>query len=292
MKRILTTLCALAVAMAAAVPVLAAEQNPSRCYPVSIEEYMDENSGTHRVEKIYQLSADDDPAIIPTEDFEQEGYIYTLLDMTRQDQTETDSKLYTEPVTLESKNKDMEKILPLLPASREVTTEDGYTGILVLDTASVQVEAAGYGTSSKSVTATRSYPNLSDADTAFVPKTVEDNGRTLTLADVQWQEAGGFYHATATYTGTATNKYVTGYVVTANYTGEVSKTTSDTVVYTAIFSGEEISEEISESEIEQPATTLNFDSLKYPLIIAGSVMTLTSVGVFTFQKINKRRICH
>jgi hypothetical protein len=253
---------------------------------------MDENSDTHRVKKIYQLSADDDPAIIPTEDFEQEGYTYTLLDMTRQDQTESDSKLYTEPVTLESKNKDMEKILPLLPASREVTTEDGYTGILVLDTASVQVEAAGYGTSSKSVTATRSYPNLSDADTAFVPKTVEDNGHTLTLADVQWQEAGGFYHATATYTGIATNKYVTGYVVTANYIGEVSKTTSDTVVYTAIFSGEEISEEISESEIEQPVTTLNFDSLKYPLIIAGSVMTLTSVGVFTFQRINKRRLCH
>jgi hypothetical protein len=90
---------------------------------------------------------------------------------------------------------------------------------------------------------------------------------------------------------TATNKYVTGYVVTANYTGEVSKTTSDAVVYTAIFSGEEIPEEISESEIEQPATTLNFDSLKYPLIIAGSVMTLTSVGVFAFQKINKRRLC-
>ena len=37
-----------------------------------------------------------------------------------------------------------------------------------------------------------------------------DGGRTLTLADVQWLEAGEFYNATASYTGTATSKYATG----------------------------------------------------------------------------------
>lgn len=204
-------------------------------YPTDIVEYTE---GEHpRLEKIYILTAGDDPAAIPTADFQREGRTYTLLDLTRRDHTETDAKLHTEAVTLESKSKDMDKILPLLPTTKEITTEDGYTGLLTLDTASIQVEAAGYGSSSRTVTATRSYPNLSDADAAFVPKTTEDNGRTLELADVQWQEAGGFYHATATYTGTATSKYATGYTVTANYTGEVSKVSSDTVIYTAIFSG-------------------------------------------------------
>lgn len=224
------TLAALLACAALSCSALAAE-----LYPTDIVEYTE--GDRPRLEKVYILSAADDPAAIPTADFDREGHAYTLLDLTRRDQTETDAKLHTEAVTVESKSRDMDKILPLLPTTKEVTTEDGYTGVLTLDTASVQVEAAGYGTSSRTVTATRSYPNLSDADTAFVPKTTEDNGRTLELADVQWQEAGGFYHATATYTGTATSKYATGYTVTANYTGEVSKVSNDAVIYTAIFSG-------------------------------------------------------
>ena len=124
----------------------------------------------------------------------------------------------------------------MLAATCEATTEDGYTGVLTLDTASIQVEASGYGTSTRNVSATRSYPNLSEADVSLVPKSIEDSGRTLTLADVDWQEAGGFYNATATYTGTATSKYATGYTVTAEYSGEVSRTTNDTVTYAAVFS--------------------------------------------------------
>ncbi|MCQ4720827.1 hypothetical protein NE659_26570, partial [Flavonifractor plautii] len=94
---------------------------------------------------------------------------------------------------------------------------------------------SGYATSTRNVSATRSYPNLSEADVSLVPKSSEDSGRTLTLADVQWQEAGGFYNAAATYTGTASSKYATGYTVMADYAGEVTKTTSGTVLYTAVF---------------------------------------------------------
>lgn len=78
------------------------------------------------------------------------------------------------------------------------------------------------------------YPNLSDADTSLIPRTIQDGGRTLTLADVQWQEAGGFYNATATYSGTASSKYATGYVATVEYKGEVTRTSCDTVLYTEI----------------------------------------------------------
>lgn len=42
------------------------------------------------------------------------------------------------------------------------------------------------------------------------------------LADVQWQEAGTFYNATATYTGTASGRSVTEYTVTVEYSGEVN----------------------------------------------------------------------
>lgn len=212
-------------------------------YPTEVNEYA---SGEEmRLERTYCLSPTDNPASIPVGDFDREGWHYTLLDVTRQENSKSDEKDYAETYTLNMDTKDMEKIMPQLVAERTVTTEDGYTGTLVLDTSSIKVEAAGYNTSTKTVTATRTYPNLSDADISFVPKSITDNGRTMELADVQWQESDGFYHASATYTGKVSNKYATGYIVTADYSGEVVRTTMDDTIYTAIFSGTPIQPERS-----------------------------------------------
>lgn len=230
MKRTAALCLAALLACSLTIPAVAADI----LYPVEVTEYMEGDSS--RLKKIYVLTPADDPSLIPTEDFDREGQTYTLLDITRQDQVETDTRDYTETVTLESKTKDMDAILPQLTATLEVDTEEGYTGVLTLDTASIQVEAAGYSTSTRTVTAARTYPNLSDADVSLIPKSIEDGGRTLELADVQWQEAGEFYTANATYTGTASSKYATGYTVTAEYSGEVSRTTNDTVTYAAVFS--------------------------------------------------------
>ncbi len=230
MKRTAALCLTALLACSLAIPAMAADV----LYPVEVTEYMEGDSS--RLKKIYVLTPTDDPSLIPTEDFDREGQTYTLLDITRQDQVETDTRDYTETVTLESKTKDMDAILPQLTATLEVDTEEGYTGVLTLDTASIRVEAAGYSTSTRTVTAARTYPNLSDADVSLIPKSIEDGGRTLELADVQWQEAGEFYTANATYTGTASSKHATGYTVTAEYSGEVSRTTNDTVTYAAVFS--------------------------------------------------------
>lgn len=213
-------------------------------YPAEVR--ASEENGVYRLEKVYYLTAKDDPTTIPTADFEREGHTYTLLDLLKNDQTETDTREHIEVVTLESKTKDMAEILKMLEPKLEVKTEDGYEGVLSLDHTTIQVEAAGYGTSSRTVTAERTYPNLSDADVSLVPKSVNENGRTLTLADVSWQEAAvdptdGYdipirYTAVASYTGTATSKYAIGYTVTADYKGDVTRTSCDTVVYTAVFS--------------------------------------------------------
>ena len=85
---------------------------------------------------------------------------------------------------------------------------------------------------------------------SLVPKSIEDSGRTLTLADVQWQEAGGSTTPPPP-TGTASSKYATGYTVTADYAGEVTKTTSGTVLYTAVFGLAEEQEAVT--AIPQPA---------------------------------------
>lgn len=80
----------------------------------------------YRLEKVYYLTAKDDPATIPTADFEREGRTYTLLDLLKNDQTETDTREHIEVVTLESKTKDMAEILKMLEPKLEVKTEDGY----------------------------------------------------------------------------------------------------------------------------------------------------------------------
>ncbi len=196
-------------------------------YPTEIRET--DEGGKHRLEKVYMLSAADNPNNIPTDEFDREGYHYTLMDIVQQE--------YSETVTINSKTKDMASIMPQLAATRDVETEDGYIGTLTLDTASIKVEAACYSSSSRTVTASRTYPNLSDADTSYIPKSVTENGRTLQLADIQWQESGSGYTANATYSGSATSKSATGYTVTANYVGQVAKTISGEIIYTAVFSG-------------------------------------------------------
>lgn len=278
-KRKLTLIFAVALALSLACPALAAGSGAT-FYPESIAEYTE---GDHlRLNKVYILAATDDPTLIPTADFERDGKTYTLLDMTRQDNGQTDSKDYTETVTLSSKTKDKGKIASMLEPSMEVATEDDYTGTLALDTASIKVEAASYGSSSRTVTATRSYPNLSDADAALVPKTIEDNGRTLTLADIQWQEAGGYYHATANYTGTATSRYATSYTVTATYSGEVTKINDDTMIYTAIF-GVAPMQEAEEPAREAPIPAASMKWL--PMIpVALCLVGVAVLGLYLSKK--------
>ena len=246
-------------------------------YPAEVRE--SEENGVHRIEKVYVLSVRDDPAAIPTADFEREGRSYTLLDVIKNDQTETDTKDHIEVVTLATDTKDVAAIIQQLEPALEVTTEDGYTGTLTPDYPGITVVADGYQTSSRTVTATRSYPNLSDADASLIPKTITDGGRTLTLADVQWQEAGGVYHATASYSGTATGKYATGYTATVEYKGEVSRTSGDTVIYTAIFTSH--GETRIDPGIQDPSAPADQDSgggVSKALLVLPLAVLLGGVG--------------
>ena len=243
MKRVFA-LCAMALTLAMALPVqAAAAETVAVCYPTSITR--SEDGG--EIRKIYDLSPTDDPAGIPRSDFEQDGFRYTLTDLLKQELPEDEERQHTETVSLESKSKDMASVLALLPQEREFITDDGLTGTLTLQLDTVQVEVAGYGSSTKEVQATRSYPNLAGQDTQYIPKTIEDNGRTLTLQSIDWQTdntastdgyaLGDRFTAVATYTGSATSSYVKGYTVTADYTGTVSRIALNKTRYVAIFEG-------------------------------------------------------
>ena len=161
-------LAALLICTVLALPASAAEPaesgRDSAYYPISVEEYTAGDFDELRIQKVYQLSLDDDPGLIPTEDFERNGRLYYLLDMTRKDEVGVDTKPHVQTVTLPSDTNNMEKILQTLDAEIEATTEDGYTGMLHLDHTTVKVTTDGYATKTGTVSATRTYPNLSDVN--------------------------------------------------------------------------------------------------------------------------------
>ena len=317
MKRIFTAVCALALLLAGCTPALAAEaprlsapptQEPERgCYyPIKVEEYTAGPLDELRIDKVYQLSLGDDPSGIPTEDFTRNGRLYYLLDMVRKDEVGVDTQTHTETVTLASDTDKMDAILQRLEGEMEFTTEDGYTGVLRLDHTSVQVTTDGYASKTTSLSATRTYPNLSEADVSLIPKSINDKGRTLNLADVQWSSSestdgeGGVvthYTATASYSGSATSRYATGYTVTANYTGEVSKTDCQVVTYTATFGSVEAPEASKKpastdpsasADPDKPAVPFNWAEVKTPLMIGGMVLILAIGGAFAIKKIRRR----
>lgn len=258
-------------------------------YPIDI--VYSEDDTAWRMEKVYQLDVSADPSVIPTENFEQEGREYVFLDLLAEDQRESDTKEHIEQITQESSTKDTETVLKNLAPTLEYAGEDGYTGILTLDIASVKVEASGYGSRSQNVTTTRTYPNLADADTSYIPKTIEEDGCTMELVDVSWQTAAADeisgqsvatrYTAVASYAGTKTSQYVKGYVVTADYVGDVSRTTNNSILYTAIFSA------MKEQEPEK-------EDIPYGVSIGIPVAALvggagTAVGITGWRKYKKKK---
>lgn len=286
MKKILS-ICAVAlmlymttVSAFAVEPELAAQA----CYPTAVTRTED----GAEIRKMYDLGPTDDPAGIPRSDFDQDGFHYTLVDLLKQELPANESRQHTETVSLPSKSKDMASVLALLPETKEFITEDGLAGILTLKLDSVKVEVAGYGSSTKALTAKRTYPSLATQDTSGIPKSVEDNGHELTLQGIDWQtDPAGYFTATATYTGSTTSSYVKGYTVTADYTGTVSRIALNKTRYVAIFEGEAIepiAPEPPTSPDDQQNTPAQFNWAAIMLPIGIVALAGAGIGVGIFFK--------
>ena len=254
-------------------PSAHAAELPEVCYPTSVQCSEDKTE----LKKIYDLTPEADPKGIARSGFERDGYHYTLVELLRQELPQEESREHTETVSLQSAKKDMESVLAILPQEKEFITDDGLIGTLTLRLDTVQVEPSGYGSATKEISTKRSYPNLAEQDTQYLPKTITENGKTLTLTDIQWQtdntaNLDGYavadrYTAVATYTGSATSSYVKGYTVTADYVGTVSRIALNRVRYVAIFEGTPIQ---PTEPAETPATASAF-RWSYVLIPIGIV---------------------
>ena len=291
MKRVLSLLMTAMILSAVMIPSALAADTSSVCYPTSVTRSED---GTE-IRKVYDLGPEEDPAGISRSDFQQDGVRYTLVDLLKQELPENESRQHVETVTLESKNKDMASVLELLPQQREFVTDDGLSGTLTLQLDTVQVDVSGYGSSTRAVNVTRSYPNLAGQDTSYIPKTIQDGGRTLTLQDISWQTdntasldgyaMGDRFTAVATYSGSATSSYVKGYTVTANYAGTVSRIALNKTRYVAIFEGDGPTVDIIPTEADSaPGFQFKWAYLLVPL----GVIALAGGGMGTALFLKQR----
>ena len=108
-----------------------------------------------------------------------------MSDIIKEEQHFQEENLHTEVVTVTTASKNLEDILAELKPTIEF--DDGISsGTLSLDHSTIKTEAAGYKSSSYTVTATKNYTGLDRNDSSYIDKTVEKNGRTLSLSNVTW----------------------------------------------------------------------------------------------------------
>lgn len=235
------------------------------------------------VEKVYVLPKDSDESLISKETFTENDVEYIFEEMKVKDNSEEDTKECSENVNYHTSTNDAETVVALFSPTVEVTTENGYAGTLTFDHSTLELTPAGYSSRKFTVTEERSYPNLASADTSLVPKTIDKDGTTLTLADIEWVTAADEtingtevvvrYTANAIYTGTETKTYVNGYTASADYKGTVTKAVNDTVTYTAVFK-ENKETPVPETDLDETKD----NTLKTVGIAVGTVVCAAALG--------------
>jgi len=222
----------------------AAEYTPPQYYPTDIQTKTED--GVKLLLKTFEVGPDVSPASLIEAGLAQNGVEYELRNILRNTSPDTqEKKNASQSVTVESDSDKTKDILPLLPQSMDYS-ENGFTGQLLLDEASISTEVESTEGYRYAVTDTREYPGLVRNDPYLIPKTVQKSGVTLTLCDVNWSPGSDYdpnpasYSATAFYKGSANGSRPSGYTATATYSGEVVKTVPGNIVYTLVYAAKPI----------------------------------------------------
>ncbi|GHU80107.1 hypothetical protein FACS1894191_4550 [Clostridia bacterium] len=212
-------------------------------YPQNVETLTE--NGILLVKKTYILDPDMDPEML-VQAFEQSGFSFTRREILRQDLPgETLTRRASKIAVADTENDDRAAILAQFPSYIN-HSEEGYTGQLMLDAASLVTEPGEFEAYTYQYTKTKALTPLERNDPAYLDK--EINGMTLTDISFSGQREVSVgnsliptsYSAVAKYTGTATGKRAVSYVSTAAYAGELTKTMPGKVLYTVIYEGAEI----------------------------------------------------
>ena len=169
--------------------------------------------------------------------------------------------------------------------------KDGFSGKLALDHTTLSTKASGYTTKHSKTTETKVIGNLDRNDMSYVPATTIKNGKTLSLANVEWQVTGtalvgealvpAQYQAVATYSASSSYQAATGYVTTAEYHGTVTAEGVDSITYTVVYTGSKI--------IPVKTHIWNSGSLAAPLLVIAAVLLCAGIAAAVLLLLRHRK---
>ena len=261
------------------------------------ESFVCENlNGQQRIVKTYVLPPSVDPDALREAPFDYDGYHYTWAYTTKEEHPFLLTKSASETVTVETPKNELTVILEQLAPTIEY--DDGeYHGELSLDHTTLRTEAAGYETRRGSVSETKVIPNLASNDMSYVPATTVKNGKTLNLANVDWQVTGtalvgeelipSQYQAVATYTGSSSYQAATGYVTTAEYKGEVTAAGIENITYVVVYTGSEIQPIVTE---QAPSRGFMGGSDNVLLILPAMVLASGLICAAVYLILNRKTV--
>lgn len=243
-------------------------------------------NGSQQAIKTYTIPPDQDPATLIEDPFELEGFLYTFANIVKTENPIEESKDHTEVVTIETSKKDLSVILENLEPTIEY--DDGvFKGKLALDHTSIVTEAAGYTAKSYTITETKTIGQLDRNDMSYVPTTTVKDGRTLNLANVEWQVTGtdlvgetlmpSSYQAIATYSAKASYNAATGYITTVEYVGEVTHEGIESITYVLTYLGEEAIPAKADGTTDMIGSVGAFFTSSWPFLLAGGGLIAAAV---------------
>ena len=196
--------------------------------------------------KTYDVEGMEQVEAIPRGDVSYHEQAYRFLELTVEPQRVSETKDYRETYSgTDALTDDPASIFAVLPAEKEVTTEDGFSGTVTLDRQSLVVEPDTFATASYTRRLTRTYPSMAEMDVAYLPPTITEGGVTYNLADCSWSvaaqpnpydaERAESYTAVATYTRQTSSKTAKTWRFRADYAGTLKKDYIDGYRCVAIF---------------------------------------------------------
>jgi len=243
---------------------------------------MKTEDGVKLIVKTFEVASDVEPQRLIEQGLSRNGTDYTLREVLREilpssSEQQTASKV----VTVSSESDKKEDILPLLPEAVDYS-ENGYSGQLLLDAATLSTEVEFTSGYAYTVSDSREFTGLDRNDPVYIPKTSSKNGVALALADIKWtpgtsgNEQFPVYSATAVYTGKAYGSAPDGYLITAQYSGMVEKAVPGNVRYSIIYEA-----------VPVPIIPESFDWGKAGMI---SLLVVAGCGLVVFAVVLLRKL--
>ncbi len=261
---------------------------------VPISQTEAEINGEQTLTQVFEVSVDTKPESLIKEDFEQNGFSYELVSITKDEGTAVAEKGVTDVVEIPLKaTKEAvarEEAIQCMQASIEYD-QDGFKGTLYVDPSTLELTPVNERTVKGTQSIKKTYTNEYNDD-AIIPQSVNEGGYTWSYVSHNWTELpdpeGGSvpvgYQATVTYQRGTSSRKNDGYTATVEYSGVVSYGEANTVKYTLIYRGYPI-------VVKEPSLLDKILGISEPTVTVGRApKTQTAVEENTVSKVSMAAI--